>query len=132
MNPFIIEQSEFSPSIIFDPSNSKFEITGESRPENAGKFYESVIKWLDQYYDDILSKKELSSTEKIYFDIKLEYFNSTSAKYILDLLKVLDNYYKNGHLAKINWHFDALDEDMKDSGEQFSKLVKVPFAFIQQ
>jgi len=132
MNPFIIEQSEFSPSIIFDPSSSKFEITGESRPENAGKFYESVIKWLEQYQTNLFSQKEVSSDQKFHFDFKLEYFNSTSAKYILDVLKVLDTYFKEGYLAKINWHYDAMDEDMKDSGEQFSKLVKVPFAFIEQ
>ena len=132
MNPFIIEQSEFSPSIIFDPSNSRFEITGESRPENAGKFYESVIKWLEQYQSNLFSQKQMASAEKFHFDFKLEYFNSTSAKYILDVLKLLDNYFREGYLAKINWHYDAMDEDMKDSGEQFSKLVKVPFAFIEQ
>jgi hypothetical protein len=133
MNSFIIEPTEFSPSIIFDPSISKFEISGESRPENTGKFYDGIIKWLEQYQSSIFSgQASLPNNEKINFDFKLEYFNSTSAKYILDVLKVLDNYFKEGYINRINWHYDAMDEDMKDSGEQFARLVKVPFAFVEK
>ncbi len=133
MNPFILEPTEFSPSIIFDPSISKFEISGESRPENAGKFYDAIIKWLEQYQSSLFSKQtSLPNNEKINFDIKLEYFNSTSAKYILDVLKVLDNFHKEGLINRINWFYDSMDEDMKDSGEQFSRLVKVPFSFVEK
>ena len=133
MNPLIIEQSEFSPQVTLDPVNLKFQISGESRPENAGKFYEPIISWLEQYKSVLFWQKEkFGAPQKLDFIFKFEYFNSTSAKYILDLLKQIDLYHADGNEIRVQWYYDKLDEDMKDSGEEFSKLLNVPFDFIGQ
>ena len=131
MEAILIEPTEFSPGLILDPVNSKFEIYGESRPENARKFFEPAIKWLEDYRLNLFWQKEkFGKTQKIVFEFKFDYFNSTSGKFILDILKQLDKYFLEGYNIEIKWYHDQRDEDMKDSGGEFAKLVQTPFEFI--
>ena len=124
MNALNIPSTEFTPKVLFDPTAGKFEIAGESRPENSGKFYDPIIAWLDQY------RSAANGSANIVFEFKFDYFNSSSAKYILDILKQLNGFHSKGVPIKIKWSFDALDEDMKESGEEFAKLIDVPFEFL--
>ncbi len=127
-----IEPTENSPKVIMDPFTLKFEIAGESRPENAGKFYEPILAWLEQFQSILFWQKNSSGdSAKIIFEFKLEYFNSTSAKYLLDVLRVVDVCHTDGCAVKVLWFYDARDEDMKESGEEFSQLVNFNFDFIE-
>ena len=131
MEPLIIENTEFSPQVILDPVSNKFVLSGESRPENSGKFYEPIVKWLEQYQTVLFWQKDKFGTPpKMIFEFKLEYFNSTSAKYLMDILRQLDTYYSEKIDVKILWFNDENDEDMRESGEEFAKLVKVPFEYL--
>lgn len=131
MDALILEPTEFAPKVVLDPVANKFEISGESRPENAGKFFEPIIKWLEQYQSVLFYQKgQAGKANKVTFDFSLDYFNSTSAKHILDILKHLDNYYNEGYDVLIRWFYIMEDEDMRDSGEEFSKLISVPIEFI--
>ena len=125
----IIEPSDFSPKIYLNPSENKFEISGESRPENTSKFYSQLISWIDSLKAFL---KVNPSSNKLIFEFRFEYFNSTSAKFILDFLQNLETV-KNqnaGIEIIIRWHYDKRDEDMHDSGEEFSFLIKLPFELV--
>lgn len=131
MDAFILEASDFSPKVVLDPNNNKFELMGESRPENAGKFYEPIVKWLEQYKEVLFWQKDkYGKSNKVTFVIMLDYFNSTSAKHLLDILKQIDNYHNAGFESMIMWHYFMEDEDMRDSGEEFSKLINAPIEFV--
>ena len=131
MEALIVNGTEFSPTIIFDPTTLKFELSGESRPENSGKFYEPVIKWIEQYESVLFwQKNKFEKQHKIIFEIKLEYFNSVSAKYIMEILTLLNKFYSAGYDVQVKWYYDQLDTDMKESGEEFAKLLKIPFEVI--
>ena len=131
METLFIEATEFSPTVILDATKNKFEISGESRPENTGKFYEPIIKWLEQYESVLFwQKNKLGAPPQMLFEFKFEYFNSTSAKYIMDILSLLDKFHTEGYQVNVKWSFDKLDTDMKESGEEFAQLVNVPFEFI--
>ncbi len=98
MDPLILEASDFSPKVVLDPVNNKFELSGESRPENAGKFYEPIVKWLEQYKAMLFWQKDkYGKANKVVFEFNLDYFNSTSAKHILDMLKQIDNFHAEGY-----------------------------------
>jgi len=45
-----IKPTEFTPKVLLDTEKNKFEIAGESRPEDAGKFYGPILDWLDKYH----------------------------------------------------------------------------------
>ncbi len=133
MNPLKIEATEFSPTVILSSEIPHFEISGESRPENTGKFYTPIIEWLNQYKETLSSDKNaLEKSKNLIFEFKFDYFNSTSAKYIMDILYQLDKYQAEGLKPLIKWYYDAMDEDMKEAGEEFAKLIKTPIEFIEK
>ena len=128
MKPLIIKGTKFSPKILFNPQLMKFEISGESRPEDAGKLFDIVLEWLEDYLT--ANKKETTSSQ-LKFEFNLLYFNTVSAKYILEILRLLQVYYLENSKIKILWYYKAKDEDMKESGEEFKRLVNMPFEFIK-
>ena len=132
MNALKIEPTEFTPQVILDPDANRFEISGESRPENAGKFYSKILNWLDQYYS-LRYWKDNKFTNKggdAVFEFNFEYFNSTSAKFILDIFKKLNSFQKDNINIKVRWHYAKQDIDMKESGEEFAQMAGIPFEFI--
>ncbi len=134
MNPLIVKSTEYSPKVTFNPEESKFEIAGESRPENAGKLYGIAMEWLKEYLSSDEAEKKTKSGAKgsqLLFEFNLMYFNTVSAKYILEILRLLHFSYSKGFDIKVQWHYKVKDEDMKESGEEFSRLVNIPFEFIQ-
>ena len=133
MDVLSIEPTDNSPMVLLDPYALKFEISGASRPENAGKFYSNVISWLENFNNTSIWKKNTDGTSSLLsLNLKLEYFNSTSSKYLLDILKVICLVKEAGCKVSINWYYDVMDEDMKESGEEFSQLAEVPFQYISR
>ncbi len=127
MKPLIIKGTEYSPEITFKPDTAVFTISGESRPEDAGKLYNAILKWLEEY----LAEVDKNNTT-LRFEFKLLYFNTVSAKYILEILRLLHISHSQGRTILILWHYKARDEDIQESGEEFARLVNLPFEFIKQ
>jgi hypothetical protein len=131
MNKLMIEATEISPKILFDPASRVFEIFGESRPENVREFYEPILNWLDEYGKELFSQPQDPEAKPLTFNFKLEYFNSSSSKFILDILRKIIEYHSKGVNIVINWHFDEGDEDMQEAGEELSKMVNFPFNYLE-
>ena len=133
MNALLIDPSDFSPKVVFDPVKNQFEISGESRPENTSKFYVPILDWLVQYQSVLYWEKDkFGQAPPRVFEFKYDYFNSTSAKFIMDLLMQLDKMAQDGCSVQVKWYYDKRDEDMKESGEEFSKLLKkLPMEFME-
>lgn len=112
-----LEGTEDTPKIIFDKKNGILEISGRSLPEDSAKFYKPVLEWIEKY-----ASEANPSTD---FVFKLEYFNTTSSKLILDVLYALEDIKD----MKIQWYFHEDDEDMEEAGQEFSELVEIPFEF---
>jgi len=125
MENLIIKASEITPSIEFDINNKIFVISGESRPENVKDFFEPILLWINNYFSNV------KNNDLHKFTIKLEYFNSSSAKFLLTLLKTIGQYYINGLNIEISWYYEKDDDDMKEAGEQMSEMAKIPFKFIE-
>ena len=62
-------------------------------------------------------------------EFKMEYFNSSSALIILEILNILDSIYKTGKKVTISWNYLEIDEDMLDAGEEYAELVSLPFEY---
>lgn len=132
MDSLIIEATEDSPKITFDTVSNRFMISGESRPENAGKFYTPVINWIVNYEETLYSRKQDAKDDSVLvFIFKLDYFNSTSAKYIMDVLLIIKKFVDQGYNINIEWHYDKRDDDMLDAGNEFSDTVDLKFDFIE-
>lgn len=114
MDSLRVEQKDDSPLIDFNPKTGVFLMEGESRPENASKYYSPVLKWLNEYFETADKSKAIT------FVFKLDYFNSSSAKYLMDIMLILTKFIDNGAKIFIEWHYDVRDEDMLESGKEFS------------
>jgi len=134
MDNLIIEPTETSPRIQFDPNTRVFEIIGDSRPESVREFYEPMLNWLEDFSAELLSmliSKPTGDPIIITFNFKLHYFNSSSAKYFLDILKkLIAKFYSKGVELKVFWYYEDDDEDMLEAGEELSHMVKFPFKYI--
>lgn len=117
MDALTLAGTEETPGIVLDKTKGVFEISGRSIPEDPREFYKSVLAWLKQY------AVNPNPTTRVVF--KLEYFNTASAKQILDLLYTLETI----RGISIQWYFDEEDEDMEEAGQEFAELVKIPFEF---
>ncbi len=131
MDQIVIEATGSTPQVIFDINNRQFEIIGCSRPENVIKFYMPIIDWLDSFAEKSTDYISYFENERAVFNIKLSYFNSASAKFILDILLLLNKIYKSGVALAINWHYEPGDEDMLDVGEELAEMVEFDFNYIE-
>ncbi len=122
MEPLIITEIESCPTIILDKENNKFEMSGNSLPEDVHTFYDPVFKWIKEYLDHPNVKTELS--------IKLVYFNSASVKAVLDILTLFEELIVKGYEMKVIWYFLEIDEDMLATGEELASVLKIPFEFV--
>jgi hypothetical protein len=124
MKPLIIEATENSPAINFNTSNNIFEITGNSRPENPAKFYEYIIQWVENYGKHLSWKNREMSHDRIILKVRLDYFNSTSAKHLLILLEKFNSIVTQFSIpVDISWYYDDMDVSMQESGEEYKNLL---------
>ncbi len=122
MRNLIIEPTSKTPKIILNADVNVFEISGRSIPEDSVGFYRKVIDWIDDYAKN--------PNPKTNFKFQLEYFNTSSSKCLLDVFRRLEKMYKSGHQIEITWCYDADDEDMKETGEDYKALLEVPFELV--
>lgn len=122
MEHISIEGTPKTPTVNFDPVNGKIEIEGRCIPENSTSFYKPLLDWLKEY-----SLNPLQLTE---VKIKLEYFNTSSSKCLLDIFKILEVIYKAGNEVAINWYYEEEDEDMFEAGDNYQSIIKIPFKMV--
>ncbi len=123
MKPIIIEGTPKTPAIKFDAGEGVFEIKGRSIPENSVEFYKPLVDWLENYKE--------APREKTVVDIKLEYFNTSSSKCILDVFKKLETIHKANNNVEVNWYYEEDDEDMLEAGEDYESIIRIPFKMIE-
>jgi hypothetical protein len=127
MRKLIIDPTGNSPRVIMDPENKRFEISGESRPPDVASFYLEILKWFDDY--TLYLNRTQETREPVVFNFDFEYFNSSSAKYILDFCKQIGDVRAKGMNFGVKWHYDKDDFDMMQVGQEMSKIAKFPFEF---
>ena len=98
MAPLVINGTEDTPEVIFDPETGKFSITGTSIPENARKFFDQILAWNDEYLKN--------PNDDTCVSFKLKYFNTASTKYLFDMMVQLKALAGNKKTLVFNWFFD--------------------------
>ncbi|HBI80696.1 MAG TPA: hypothetical protein DDY04_01775 [Bacteroidales bacterium] len=131
MNPLILQASSSTPYIDFNPNENRLTISGYSRPENVRDFYIPILDWLENYRNELKDKKEKEEQiQPIEFDFKFVYFNSSSAKFLYDIIILLNQIQKDGIPLTINWYYDKDDSEFREAGEDLSELAQVTFNFV--
>lgn len=127
-----IAATEQTPTVILDSGKRLFEIEGESRPENVHDFYTPIISTLRDYMKSVDNEfhRDIFMEYPFSAHFKLMYFNSSSAKFISDILFIFKKYYDKGLKIKIYWYYNDGDEDLRDVGEDLAEMTGVPFNYV--
>ena len=124
MDNLIIEGTGKTPEIRFMADAGTLELAGKSIPENSFGFYQPLFAWIDSYV--------LTPAPETVVKISLEYFNTSSSKCLLDILRKLENLNKSGKSKiVISWYYEADDEDMMEAGQDYDSLVDLSFNIIK-
>jgi hypothetical protein len=132
MQKLHIQPTAATPEIKFSPDENVFLISGTSAPEDVRALYYPVIEWTRILVDDIIDGeyKKFSKKNPLDLHIDLAYFNSSSAKFLYDILSELKRIPNDRCPVIVDWHYDEEDIDMKDAGNDIATLVEMEFRFV--
>jgi hypothetical protein len=114
-----IEKGSKTPLIIADTDLALIKISGVIIPENPIPLFEEIMD---------LTKLVSEKNKVITVEFDLEYFNTGAARYIYDYLKNL----KLITYPTIKWFYEKDDEDILESGQEFSAMTGIEFSLIEK
>ena len=114
------------PKVYFNAEQGIFEINGNSYPQDAEKFYLPLIDYIKTYLENALAKTILK--------IEIEYFQTTSQKFLIDIIKLLKTIDENGLVLEVNWIYkdEEESEDVFFAGKEIERLLDLNFNFIKK
>lgn len=113
MDNLCIEETKYTPKIDLDVAKGEINIVGKSYPENTFEFYEPVMTWVQEYFEN-----EAQILTKV--NMEIIYFNSSSSKLFFDFFDLLEEVSEN-HAIEINWYYDEENESAQEAGEDFQE-----------
>ena len=115
MNRFMIEiqKTGSTPYIIVDEEKGYMKFEGECYHENVLGFFKEINIWLENFLH--------GSFDILTFDCELQYFNSSTAKLLLNMLFEMDDCAAEGKQIVINWITTANNEIIMECGEDFKE-----------
>ncbi len=124
MKVYRIQPTKHTPFIQFDLKQEKLEISGQSRPEDAYVFYAIVCKWIENH------KKGFTSMQNPILRVDLEYYNSSSLKNIVRLIRTIVKY--SSDTLKIEWLYENDDDLAQEEALEIAEVVKKQFVLIEK
>ncbi len=119
MEKFEIKGTTKTPTIILDAVSGDLLFEGRSNPENANELYEPVIHWLERYVEQ--------PAEQTHLRMNLEFFNTSSSKYILEVLRKIRYLADKNHPFNVTWMYEDDDLEMLDTAEAFEMMTGLKF-----
>lgn len=123
MEDIFLKKTFNSPEVGFIASSGELNIEGRSIPEDPGEFFDRLIEWMNNYF--------LDPVEETVMNIKLEYINSGSSKYMLELLRILKEQHAKGRKVLVKWFFEEGDESIEELGQHYEQTMQIPFEIIE-
>ena len=120
MEPYHLPATKSTPEIKFH--HGILEIRGVSIPENAYDFYQPLVRLIESYCNG----PNFETTVNLMFP----HFNTSTSKCLLGIFTTLEKIHQRTSRVKVNWYYDANDEDFRDTAMDYAELVKIDFKFI--
>ena len=106
------------PKVEKDFEKGIISISGISMMEDAMSFYNPLKLWVSEF---------LAVSKSIIFDFNLEYFNSSSAKQLIQLISISEEDNFNG---KVIWRYPNEESILHDRGKELEAILDVELEFI--
>lgn len=105
-----------TPYILIDEDRRYMRFEGESFHENVIEFYRDVGGFLEKFL--------ITQFGQFTFDCELKYFNSSTAKLLLNMLMEMDEYTKDGSKVTVNWITTPDNDIIIECGEDFREEME--------
>lgn len=119
----LVEGTVKTPTVVLDADAGVLLIRGRSIPENTIDFFSPINNWVDSYC--------AIPKDKTIFQIRLEYFNTSTSKCLLDLLRKFESINKYRSEVTVEWYYEINDDDMEEAGQDYQAIVELPFNMIE-
>lgn len=117
MEQWEIEQTDHTPRVFLDSSNSRLSIEGRSYPEKGLDFYEPIMKRSEN-----LAKSDKPLTS---LNFRLEYYNSVTIKAISELISHLKQVELGGHKVSVLWEYEEDDDGIADDVDMLRNAFNI-------
>ena len=109
------QKTTSTPFVLVDEEKSYMKLEGRSFHENVIEFFKEINNWLDRY---------LTSDFVVFtFDCELNYFNSSTAKLLRNLILKMDKNASGGKKIIVNWITTESNEIVIECGEDFQEEI---------
>jgi hypothetical protein len=115
MDSYVIDATSRTPAIKLDPEAGTLLIAGESYPEDVRSFFNELTAQITNYL--------FTGPASFDVDIKLTYFNSSSARALMELLDQLEDA-ASSVVVNVNWYCDPDDDITREFAEDIALEVK--------
>ncbi|MDA7599232.1 DUF1987 domain-containing protein [Alphaproteobacteria bacterium] len=115
MDSYVIDATSRTPAIKLDPEAGTLLIAGESYPEDVRSFFNELTAQITNYL--------ATGPASFDVDIKLTYFNSSSARALMELLDQLEDA-ASSVVVNVNWYCDPDDDITREFAEDIALEVK--------
>ena len=113
----IQEELKNCPGIVYYPDDNSLEVSGRSIPENPELIFRKMDEWIVSHFE---------KNPSLSVDVKLEYINSGSSKYLYEILKKLTAHGTSGKKVVLRWLYEEDDEAMLELGEHYRDTAGIP------
>lgn len=117
MENLTVAATERSPEISFDFAQGVLKLKGESYPEDASAVFGPIFAALHRFLSE-------TALVDIRVEIELIYFNSSSAKALMNIFQMLERAAEEGRSITVDWIFAPEDETMREFGEDFREDLR--------
>lgn len=117
MNSLAIPATGRTPGVWFDFASGHLRVTGESYPDDVAGFFGPIFEALRCFLDR-------PDGGAIRFDMELLYFNSSSAKALMNIFQMLETVARAGRPVTLTWCVEENDDSMRELGEDFAEDLR--------
>ncbi|MCJ7820988.1 MAG: DUF1987 domain-containing protein [Bacteroidales bacterium] len=118
-----------SPDITLSSDDKNFIISGKSAPEDVRELFYPVVEWLTLFAEELKTRNPFTNESPLTFRIDLVYFNSSSAKFLYDIFRILKEIKQAGTPVVVEWYYDAEDTDLMEAGEDMAISSGLEFIY---
>jgi hypothetical protein len=121
MNDLIIGNSQTDGVVMLKYNAEQLVFEGRFMPENTKEYFQPILDWVDAYLSSDWGKAEIV--------FKLDYFNTSFSKKILDLLTIFEEAGTSSKPVTVKWFTKKGDTDLQDAGKGYAEMSDLKFVF---
>ena len=120
-----ISATSRTPAVTLDEKACLFRLVGESYPEDITGFYGPIRVALNEAVE--------MASDGFKIEIKLVYFNSSSARVLMEIMDQMDEKSQRGCRVDVAWYCDPDDEVAHEFAEDISEdLTHTSFTIVDE